>query len=95
MSTLTTDQVALQLENLPNWVLDGNVLTRTFTFNDFASAVSFIVRASFAAQSLEHYPVWMQDYNMVTVRIGSADQHSVEGRDVQLAKRLEAASQAL
>lgn len=95
MSTLTNDQVALQLENLPNWVLDGNVLTRTFTFNDFASAVSFIVRASFAAQALEHYPVWMQDYNTVTVRIGAADQHSVEGRDVQLAKRLEAASQAL
>lgn len=89
MSSLTADQVNLQLENLPNWSLDGNSLVKTYTFDDFTAAVSFIVRASFCAQALEHYPSWQHEYNIVTVRIGNPEQHAVQSRDVQLAKRLE------
>lgn len=95
MSSLTPDQVALQLEGLPNWSLDGKSLVKTYTFADFASAMSFMLRASYFAQSLEHYPVWSQDYNVVNVRIGDPSQHAVHSRDVQLAKRMESSLQAL
>ncbi|USZ13925.1 4a-hydroxytetrahydrobiopterin dehydratase [Moraxella sp. FZLJ2107] len=95
MSSLTPDQVALQLDGLPNWSLDGNSLIKTYTFEDFATAVSFMVRVAFFAQSLEHYPVWSHDYNVLSVRIGDPSQHAVQSRDVQLAKRMESSLQAL
>ncbi|WP_066805009.1 4a-hydroxytetrahydrobiopterin dehydratase [Moraxella oblonga] len=91
MSTLTSDQVALQLENfLPDWRLDGNRLVKTFEFSDFASAVAFITRLAFYCQELEHYPYLSQYYNTVSVAIGEVDNPEVHGRDVQLAKRIQA-----
>lgn len=44
MSSLTADQVALQLQDLEGWTLDGNSLVRTFEFADFASAIAFVTR---------------------------------------------------
>lgn len=89
MSSLTPDQVALQLDGLPDWSLDGNSLVKTYIFDDFAATISFMVRVAFFAQNLEHYPVWEHNYNTLHVRIGDPDQHAVHSRDVQLAKRLE------
>ncbi|WII95156.1 4a-hydroxytetrahydrobiopterin dehydratase [Moraxella haemolytica] len=91
MSSLTSDQVSLQLEGLPNWQLEGHSLVRTYEFNDFATVVAFIVKISFHAQELEHYPQWENCYTTLKVRIGNPERGAVRNRDVQLAKRLEAA----
>lgn len=89
MSSLTSDQVALQLEGLSGWTLDGHSLTKTYHFDSFADVISFMVRSAFYAQALEHYPVWQHDYTTLFVRIGNPEQSAVQSRDVQLAKRLE------
>ncbi|MCL1624331.1 4a-hydroxytetrahydrobiopterin dehydratase [Moraxella sp. Tifton1] len=89
MSSMTSDQVALQLDGLPAWQLDGSSLVRTYEFADFASVVAFIVKMSFHAQELEHYPHWESYYTTLKVSIGNADQGTLHNRDVQLAKRLE------
>lgn len=91
MSSLTSDQTALQLDALPDWQLDGSSLIRTYVFNDFASVVAFLVKASFYAQELEHYPEWHNHHTTVHIRIGKVERGAVRHRDVQLAKRLEAA----
>ncbi|MDO4441128.1 MAG: 4a-hydroxytetrahydrobiopterin dehydratase [Moraxella sp.] len=91
MSSLTPDQVALQLDGLPAWQLDGHSLVRVYEFNDFAAVIAFIVKVSFHAQELEHYPQWENCYTTLKVRIGNPERGAVRSRDVQLAKRLEAA----
>lgn len=90
MSSLTPDQVALQLQDLEGWALDGQSLVKTFEFADFASAISFMTHVAFHCEVLEHHPQWSNVYNMITVRIGNSDQSAVQGRDVQLAKRMQA-----
>ncbi|WP_435931590.1 4a-hydroxytetrahydrobiopterin dehydratase [Moraxella bovoculi] len=94
MSSLTPEQTALQLDGLPAWQQDGSSLVRTYEFNDFGSVVAFLVKASFYAQELEHYPEWQNHYTTVNVRIGKIERGAVRHRDVQLAKRLEAAFEA-
>lgn len=94
MSSLTPDQIALQLDALPDWQLENGSLVRIYEFADFASVVAFLVKASFYAQEFEHYPQWSNHYTSVQVRIGIADGGSVHHRDVQLAKRLESAFKA-
>lgn len=90
MSSLTSDQVALQLDHLPNWTADGNSLVRTYQFADFASVIGFITHSAFYAQELQHYPTWQNHYNVLTVQIGDKAQNEMRSRDIQLAKRLEA-----
>lgn len=94
MSSLTADQVALQLEDLDGWTLDNNSLVKTFEFADFESAIAFMVHSAFYCKEFEHYPEWQNYYNVLTVRLGSADQSAVQSRDVQLAKRLQACFKA-
>lgn len=90
MSTLTSDQVALQLENfLPDWQAEGNSLIKTYQFDDFASAISFMTHVAFYAEALEHYPTWQNLYNVISVRIGDPAQGEMRSRDVQLARRME------
>ena len=57
----------------------------------FADAISFMVRVAFYAEILEHYPIWENNHTSILVRIGTADQHAVQSRDVQLAKRMQSA----
>lgn len=90
MSSLSADQVALQLQDLDGWTLEHNSLVKTFEFADFASVVAFMTHVAFYCQELEHYPDWQNYYNVLTVRLGSADQSAVQSRDVQLAKRIQA-----
>lgn len=91
MSSLNSEQVALQLAYLPNWSLDGNGIVKTYVFADFVDVINFMVRVAFIAQDLEHYPIWQHDVSASTlrVRIGDDNQHAVHSRDIQLAKRIE------
>lgn len=89
MSSLTSDQVALQLEQLPNWVQDGNSIVKTYEFKSFADVIAFMTRVAFYCEELEHHPTWENYYTILKVRIGGSDQHELHGRDIQLAKRME------
>lgn len=90
MSSLTPDQVALQLDGLNGWELVGNSISKTFVFDDFGSTMAFITKVAFHCAELEHYPHLSNHHNLVSVQIGETDQSAVQGRDVQLAKRIEA-----
>lgn len=89
MSHLTDNQVELQLQDLEGWSKDGNSIVKTFVFNDFVEAISFMVQASFRAQELEHHPEWTNIYNEVHVRLTTHDLNGITSHDIRLAKRME------
>lgn len=92
MSSLTFDQVALQLEALDGWTLDGNSIVKTYQFNSFGDVIAFMTRVAFYCEELEHHPTWENYYTILKVRIGDPNQFEVHGRDIQLAKRMEMAN---
>lgn len=89
MSHLTDAQVELQLQDLKGWSKEGNALVKTYIFNDFVEAISFMVQASFRAQELEHHPEWTNIYNEVRVRLTTHDLNGITSNDIRLAKRME------
>lgn len=89
MSSLSSDQVKLQLEQLPGWSLDGNSIIKIFEFTAFADVIAFMTRVAFYCQELEHHPTWENYYTTLKVRIGDPTQYEVHGRDIQLAKRMQ------
>lgn len=95
MSSLLPDQLALQLQDLEGWQLDGQELSREYVFDDYAKAVGFLVQAAFFAKELEHYPHLLVYHTRISVRIGDKEQGTVHSRDVQLARRLQSVAAGL
>ena len=61
---------------LPEWVLEGEHLRRTFTFVDFATAFAFMTQVAAIAEELQHHPDWSNSWNRVDVAVTT---HSAGG----------------
>lgn len=87
---LSDKDIETALASLEGWSRDGEALTRTLKFENFREALSFMVRAGFEAEAMDHHPDWTNVYNRVTIRLNT---HSAGGKitelDVELAKRLQ------
>lgn len=85
---LSQDELPSTDPELAGWRLSSEKLNRCFSFEDFPSAIAFMVRVSFAAEALGHHPNWSNVYSTVEVEIWSHDRGGVTGRCVELAKAM-------
>lgn len=87
---LTPNEITAALATLPGWELQENALAKEFTFGSFREALSFMVRAGFEAEAMDHHPDWTNVYNRVAVRLNTHDAGGrVTAKDVELARRLQ------
>ncbi|HJR88706.1 MAG TPA: 4a-hydroxytetrahydrobiopterin dehydratase [Aeromicrobium sp.] len=89
MSGLSTDEINQALTGFPGWAYDGEALTKTFTFSDFAAAIDFMAAARPQIDELNHHPEWTNVYDRVAVRLNSHDVGGVTDRDFRLARLLD------
>ena len=91
MSTpLTDEDIRAALVALPGWALERDALAKTFKFGSFREAMSYMVRAGFEAEAMDHHPEWTNVYNRVAVRLNTHDAGGkVTAKDVELAKRFQ------
>ena len=89
MSSLSNEQINMQLEDLAGWERDGNSIVKSYHFGDFIEAISFMNQAAFHAEALEHHPEWRNVYNIVDVRLTNHDTGGISSLDIRLAKRME------
>jgi 4a-hydroxytetrahydrobiopterin dehydratase len=82
MATLTPEQARARLTALPGWELFGDSIRRTFTFKDFAEAVSYVVRLGFAAEAADHHPdIAITSYKKVTLTYSTHDAGGLTEKD--------------
>jgi len=87
---LATTEIQAALDKLPGWSLQGDTLTKTFKFGSFREAMSFMVRAAFEAEAMNHHPDWNNVYNRVEVRLNTHDAGGkVTAKDVELATKFQ------
>ncbi len=90
---LTKKAIATSLEGLPGWTFKRDALAKDFVFGSFREALSFMVRAGFEAEAMDHHPEWKNVYNRVAVRLNTHDSGGkVTAKDVELAQRMQAVS---
>lgn len=90
---LKTVAIKLALGELPGWKYQRDALTKTFTFGNFREALSFMVRAGFEAEAMNHHPEWTNVYNRVVIRLNTHDAGGkVTAKDVTLAQKIQALS---
>ena len=64
MSSLSDQQIDMQLDELKGWRRDGNSIVKRYEFGDFIEAMSFMNQAAFYAEAIEHHPEWHNIYIM-------------------------------
>jgi 4a-hydroxytetrahydrobiopterin dehydratase len=89
MSILTEPQRDAFVASHRGWTLQGETITRTFTFEDFAEAVGFVTRVGVAAERAFHHPDIDIRWNKVTLSLTSHDVGGLTNRDVELAAKID------
>ncbi len=91
MSTpLNEAEIRAALAALPGWSFERDALVKTFQFGSFREAMSFMMRAGFEAEAMNHHPDWTNVYNRVAIRLNTHEAgDKVTAKDVELAQRLQ------
>ena len=83
------DRAAL-LGALDGWQEDGKLLTRTFTFENFVSALEFTNRVGELAESFDHHPEIVLEYGKATVKWWTHTADGIASNDFLLARETSA-----
>jgi len=94
---LTGDARAAALATVPDWTeVDGrDAIARTFLFDDFATAFTFMTRVAFAAEQANHHPEWFNVYNRVEVTLSTHDAGGLTTKDTALAELMDLVANTL
>ncbi len=72
------------------WIETNNQLSRTFEFNNFVEAFSFMTEVAFHAEQQNHHPNWSNVYNRVVIQLNTHDAGGiVTEKDYKLAKSID------
>ncbi len=73
------------------WNTENNKLVKDFKFNDFLEALAFIVRVGELAESLNHHPKIINEYNKVRLELCThSEGYIVTPKDWELANGIDA-----
>lgn len=89
MDKLSTETIEARLADHPDWVPAGDVLQRTFGFDDFVGAMAFVNRVADIAESQQHHPDIMIRYNKVTLSVSTHDAGGITDQDFKLASEID------
>jgi 4a-hydroxytetrahydrobiopterin dehydratase len=89
---LTDDERERALGELPGWTWDAEAraIRRGFTFRDFSEAFGFMTRVALVAEKADHHPDWSNSWNKVEIALTSHDSGGLTGRDLALARAIDA-----
>jgi 4a-hydroxytetrahydrobiopterin dehydratase len=79
----------LALQHLPGWVVQDNMLCKTWVFPDFIAAFGFMTRVALKAEALNHHPDWHNVYRTVSIRLTTHDAGGLTAQDTALAQAIE------
>mgnify|MGYP006298736813 CR=1 FL=1 len=80
----------LDLEN--PWAIEDEKLTKSFEFEDFVAAFSFMTGVALEAEKMNHHPEWSNVWNQVDIALTTHEAGGISKRDFELAEKVEALS---
>jgi 4a-hydroxytetrahydrobiopterin dehydratase len=72
------------------WKEENNSILKTFKFNNFKSALSFVNQVGEIAEQAQHHPdICIHDYNKVDITLTTHDENSITDKDYSLAQAID------
>ena len=87
MGALSAEDANSRLRALPLWKIVAGELVRTFQFEDFRGALSFVNRVGELAEEAGHHPDIDLRYNRVRLALTTHDAGGLTVKDFDLAAR--------
>jgi 4a-hydroxytetrahydrobiopterin dehydratase len=90
MAKLEAAEARRRAAELKNWTLDGDAITRQFTFRSFPDAVAFVCRLAFDAEAADHHPDISINYKRVTLTYSTHSEGGLTAKDFDGARAADA-----
>ncbi|MBL4607278.1 MAG: 4a-hydroxytetrahydrobiopterin dehydratase [Pseudomonadales bacterium] len=71
------------------WNIKNNKLHKTFIFEDFPAAFSFMTSVALYAEKVNHHPEWFNSFNKVEINLSTHETNCITERDFDLATEIE------
>lgn len=85
MTVLSHAEIASHLSTRPDWRIEGGELVRTFKFETFRDAVTFVNQVAEIAEKSNHHPDIDIRYNRVRLALVTHDAGGLTAKDFDLA----------
>jgi 4a-hydroxytetrahydrobiopterin dehydratase len=89
---LDAAKIAPALAALPEWQRNGEIISRTFEFEDFPAAMKFVNAVAELAEAAQHHPDIDVRWNKVTLALTTHDAGGLTEKDFALARHCDAQS---
>lgn len=89
-ATQSGDDITQALD-IAGWTLsaEGESLTKTFVFDDFAHAFGWMTKVAIWAEKMGHHPDWSNSYKTVKVTLTTHDAGGLTAKDIELARKMD------
>ena len=87
MPALTTKQISLHLQAVPNWSKRAQTIFWTFKFEGFLESIAFVNRIARKAQKINHHPDIDIRFNKVKLTLTTHDEGGITEKDFSLARQ--------
>jgi len=92
MKKLTPAGLRTAMPSIPDWIRRGQVISKSWTFDDFPAALAFVNKVGRLAESRQHHPDIEIRWNRVTLSLTTHDAGGLTILDLQMAAALDALS---
>jgi 4a-hydroxytetrahydrobiopterin dehydratase len=87
---MSAAEIKTRMADFPDWEVENDALTRTFTLPDFAHAVLFIGAIGQLAEAANHHPdLHLFSYKKLTVEISTHSAGGITEKDFSLARGIQ------
>jgi 4a-hydroxytetrahydrobiopterin dehydratase len=81
MAKLSMSEAEQHLKNIAGWRLEGDQITKQFTFGGFPEAVAFVNRLVPEAEEADHHPDIQINYKRVTLTYSTHSERGLTDKD--------------
>ena len=85
---LNSRRIRQELMQVGGWRLRRKFISRTFIFDDFAHSMKFVKRVARQAESMNHHPDILIQYDKVRLALTTHDEGGLTMRDFRFASRI-------
>lgn len=81
MPRLSREEIDRRLKSLDGWTLNGEAITKRYTFKGFPEAVAFVDRLVPEAEAADHHPDIQINYKRVTLSYSTHSEGGLTEKD--------------
>ncbi|MDT8324822.1 MAG: 4a-hydroxytetrahydrobiopterin dehydratase [Bacteroidota bacterium] len=91
MPALPMQEVETRLQDMKDWKLQNEQITRTFEAASFHRAIGFVTQIAILADKADHHPDIDIRYSTVVIALATHSEGGITEKDFSLAKQIDEA----